>query len=25
MGYENVVVLQTGLNGWRETAAFMPQ
>jgi len=25
MGYENVVVLQTGLNGWRETAAYMPQ
>lgn len=25
MGYENVVVLQTGLNGWRETAAYHPQ
>ena len=25
MGYENVVVLQTGLNGWRETAAYYPQ
>ena len=25
MGHENVVVLQTGLNGWRETAAYFPQ
>lgn len=25
MGYKNVVVLQTGLNGWRETAAYHPQ
>lgn len=25
MGYENIVVLQSGLNGWRDTAAYFPQ
>lgn len=25
LGYENVLVLQTGLNGWQDTAAYHPQ
>lgn len=25
LGYENVLVLQTGLNGWYDTAAYHPQ